>query len=295
MEKLTINQAMDLLEEGINKIQSSEDWINYLKIQSKFHTYSFSNTILILAQMPNATKVASFKFWKDLGRRIIADEQSIKIYAPRFKKNSTKKKTEKEAEIKTDDKEESHDSIILDEKDSDKSSKTVNGFYLAPVFDISQTTGPEIMTIAKKLEGSSDAADEIILGIESVIDIPVIYFDDDKKDSYFSEEFMEIGVNSELDTNHLAKCLVREYARYYIHDKYSDISDEKVINIISESTAFIVCKTLGLDTSDYSFSYVAEWSKGDIKTVKKVGSLMQGISKKIIQKVEEGLDTALVS
>lgn len=267
--KLTIKESMEILEQGLLSLQSNEDWKRYLKFQSTFYNYSFNNVMLILSQMPTATYVMSYKKWKELGREVKKKETSLKIYAPTFKKRIIK------------------DKVVDDEK------KTLTGFILVPVFDISQTEGEEIITESKieaTLKDSGCSSEKIIEYIESIIDIPIIYFDDEKLSCYYSKEDKEIGIRSDLPINILAYSLVREFSKYQLET--SKVINPKLNEIIIESVSFIVCNSLGLDTSSISFPLVSKWSEGNVEIIKEVGTIIQKNANFILTKIKEEMEEA---
>ena len=264
MEKMTVKEASELLEKGLVEIINNNDWKRFLNFQSTFTNYSANNVMLIYMQNSNATKVTTAKQWKLLGRSIIKGEKSLRIYAPTFKK-------------------------VKDEKETDpnkKDKEVLSGFYLAPVFDISQTEGdPLPESIIKDIRGDSLKAKEVILGIESIVEIPVIYLEKMKGNSSFSSKDEEINIKMNLDSNSLAKCLVSEYTKYLL-TKEKDVFTEETTEIISESVSYIVNKILGFDIADYSFGNILNWSNGDIKIVKSAGSKIQKISSRILKEIE---------
>ena len=267
VKKMTVHEAFEMMEEGITKLKDENDWKRYLKAQAALHKYSFNNIVLALSQKSDISQLGSFKAWKNIERTVRKGEKSIKIYAPIFKA----KGKEKKEEIKT--------------KDEKKKDEILSGFILVPVFDISQTEGKEISKITlNELSGSHDNAESIIEYLENIIDIPIVYTDTEEDYGYV-KKYNQIIINPEKAKDEIARFLVKSFADYEISKK--NISEDLNKEIITESTEFIVCQHFGFDTSEYSFSSVLSWSKGDTEVIKKAGNEIHRLSYDIIKKIEK--------
>lgn len=240
-------ELVSKLEEGVKGVFEDENFKEWLKMQAKFHSYSSANTILILKQKPNASKVAGFNTWKKLGRYVRKGEQGIFIFAPIIKKHK------KVNEITGEETE----------------KKYLTGFKPVHVFDVSQTEGKELPEIAKELESESEIAKNLyddLLDIAEEMNLEVTRYDASKKraNGYFNPKDYEIGIK-EAAIDQMVKTFIHELAHALTKDYlYSYEQGE----IIAEGTAFIVASHFGLDTSDYSFEYVAAWASRQIRPTK---------------------------
>jgi antirestriction protein ArdC len=255
-----MKEITDKLENGIKGIFESEKYKSYLNTVSKFHNYSFNNCLLIAMQKPNATRVAGFNAWqKDFKRSVIKGEKGMKIIAPApFK---TKKAVDKldatgKPVIGTDGKR------VKEEKEI-----TVPAFTVATVFDVSQTEGEPLPQLGvNELVGSVDKYKEFFAAVEKVSPCPI---DFEKittgAKGYFHLEEKRIAINEGMSELQNLKTLIHEVAHARIHDidKNADVRpDRNTREVEAESIAYAVCQHYGLDTSDYSFGYVASWSGG---------------------------------
>lgn len=267
LEKV-VNEMMEKLEQGIQNIRSSKEWREYLLAQSKFHNYSFGNVMLILSQKPTASRVAGFTTWKDLGR-YPKKGTAIKILAP----------------IITNKKEENEDTGEEEEK------KVLVGFRYANVFDVSDTEGKELPgPIVKKLEGDNESATALIEALEEVTKIPVHFIEDTgSANGWYHLKDKDITINSKLSTIHKAKTWVHELAHSRLHNLDQERKTRNEREVEAEGIAFIVCNHFGLDTSDYSFGYVAGWS-GNVDYIKSVGETIQKESAKIIKEITRAIE-----
>jgi len=236
------DHLLESLSNGVVGLVTSEKWTQYLEVQSRFHTYSPNNVMLIMLQNPHATRVAGYKKWQELGRQVMATEQALRIFAPmRYKKD--------------------------DVLDAERASE-VRGFKLVPVFDISQTEGPELPDVVNKLTGlAPEGVFATLSAFASTIGFRVEL-----------PEALESGVNG--DTTHSlgrirvlasnsgaqqVKTLAHEIGHALLHDPEVPTTKELtrgLMELEAESTAYVICAALGMDTSDYSFGYVAGWAGG---------------------------------
>jgi hypothetical protein len=246
-----VHDHSGLLEElsaGIAELSTSEKWTQYLDVQSRFHRYSPNNVMLILLQNPYATRVAGYRAWQALDHQVMAKESALRILAPMTYKRNDAPEGENAREIR--------------------------GFKLVPVFDISQTEGPDLPDVVCKLEGLAPEGvfvklTEYAQGLGFRVERP---------------ESLESGANG--DTSHLegrirvvstnsgaqqAKTLAHEIGHALLHDPEVDatrVLERGLKELEAESTAYVICTALGMDTSDYSFGYVAGWAGGATEALK---------------------------
>ncbi len=252
------------LEEGVQEVFKSGRFQEWLKVQSTFHNYSFANTMLILAQKPEATNVAGFKAWQKLKRYVRKGEKGIAILAPII----TKMKCESE--------EVTEKSILA-------------GFRVVHVFDLSQTEGEDLPKIAKELETSSVLAEELILKLHDIAGekgIKVISYPGGHNgaNGYYNFVKQEIGLK-EAGTDQQAKTFIHEIAHALTHGKVENYQEGE---IVAEGTAFIVSSYFGLDTGSYSFEYVAAWaSRAEKDAIKKVANTIQRTADLLIRQLQK--------
>jgi antirestriction protein ArdC len=216
------------LSDGIAALTDSAEWLRHLDAQSRFHRYSFGNVVLIASQFPAASRVAGFHAWKKLGRSVAKGEKAIWILAPM----TVRKGGESDDE------------------------RVVRGFKHVPVFDISQTEGEDLPAVCHKLTGDEPAA-SLGYSVE-----PTELRDGVNGDCTFNLRRIRVEVRNASAQR--AKTLAHEIAHALLH---SNQPDHQLAELEAESTAYVVCSCLGLDTSSYSFGYVASWAGGGEQAV----------------------------
>ena len=295
MRKEELEQMSSTLEQGVKDIFNSDKYKEYLNFCAKLPRYSVNNQILIMLQKPDATMCQSFGGWKDMNRFVKKGEKGIRILAPApFKK-----------QVEQDKFDENGHPVFDANGDPVKETKeiTVNAFKPVSTFDISQTEGDPIPTFcAEELTGSVEGYDQILEALKSTIPVP-ISFEDIKGEvkGYYHMEDNRIAVKEGMSQTQTVKTVVHEAAHAILHSKYvmKNTDDKKTKNqkeTEAESVAYIVCKHFGIDTSDYSFGYLASWSgdkevpelKNSLETIRRTASDM-------IIKVEDKLKEAQVN
>lgn len=281
-----VKKITEQLEQGLKDLFDSDKFKNYLKTMSKFHNYSFNNTLLIAMQKPDATMVAGYTAWqKNFKRHVKQGEKGIKIFAPA----PYKKKEEQE---------------VTDEKGVKKMEEvevTIPAFKVVTVFDASQTDGEPLPSIGvDELSGDIDGYKDFVTAIERVSDVPISYEDiDGGAKGYFSPVGQKIVVKEDMSEVQTAKTLIHEVAHSLLHDKDNvrierDDGDDKKTRsskeVEAESVAYTVCSHFGIDTSDYSFAYVAGWSSGkDMTELKESMETIRKTSDYLITEIESEL------
>ena len=294
------------LDEQVGKIFDSENYKKYLKTMSKFHNYSFNNTLLIALQRPDASLVAGFNAWKNnFHRNVKRGEKGIKILAPA----PVKKETEVEMLDPVTNKR------ILDEYGNPKMEKvqvTIPMYKVAYVWDVAQTEGEDLPSLGvNELTGRVDGYKKLIKAVESVSPVSISY--EDIKGSakgYYSLSDKKIVVKAGMSESQTLKTLIHELSHSLLDDKDGpkiDIDrDGKTTRsdkeVTAESVSFTVMSFLGIENvGDYSFSYIAGWSSGkDLKelkasmeTIRKTASfIISGIEEKLLEKtnIKDRLD-----
>ena len=261
-----MKEITDRLEAGIQALFESEQYKAYLTAMSKFHNYSFNNTLLIAMQKPDASLVAGFGKWRDdFERHVKKGEKGIKILAPspyKVKKQMEKidPSTQKPV-IGADGK------PVTEEREIE-----IPAFRVVTVFDVSQTEGKEIPDIAvSELTGSVEQYQDFFAALEKASPVPIAFENiEGGAHGYYHLEEKRIAIDKGMSELQTLKTAIHEIAHAKLHtiDKdvpateQADRPDRRTREVQAESVAYAVCQHYGLDTSDYSFGYVAGWSSG---------------------------------
>ena len=278
------------LEAGVKDLFHSERYQDYLKAMSKFHDYSLNNTLLIVMQKPDASLVAGFNKWRDeFERHVKRGEKGIKILAPapyKIKKELEKLDPDGKPIIGEDGK------PVTEQKEI-----TIPAFKVVSVFDVSQTDGKEIPDIAvDSLTGSVEQYEDFFKALEQTSPVPVGFERiESGAHGYFHNAEKRIALNegeSELQT---VKTLIHEIAHAKLHDidlnappeQQQERPSRRTREVEAESIAYTVCQHFGLDTSDYSFGYVAGWSSDkDIKELKASLETIRATASELITEID---------
>lgn len=277
-------QAFEMIEQGVKDVYSSDNFRKYLSCCSKFHSYSLNNTLLILAQKPDATLVAGYNAWqRNFNRHVDKGERGLIILAP---------VTSKITQLM--DKADEDGNPVLDENgDPIKEERVINQlrFTTTTVFDISQTSGEPLHSLIHNLTGSSDEILAFIDSVKDICTIPIDYHSPSKDavlaggaKGYYSIAEDRIVLNMELEDMQIAKTLIHEYSHSILHKKTDKDSDQREIE--AESLAFVLCDHFGIDTSDYSFGYIASYAAQDEAKLKTILSNIQSTAHEMIDKLE---------
>lgn len=268
--KYNIEDLTLKLETGVKEVFESDKYMNYLNVMSKFYNYSANNTLLICLQKPEATLVAGFQTWKNkFHRHVKKGEKAIKILAP------VPHKYKKEVE----------------DENGNMTEKEVQyiSFRSVSVFDISQTEGEELPSIVKQLDGSVENYDELFETLKSIANVPVNFEEiTNGSNGYYVSSENRIAIKSGLSEHHTIKTLIHEISHSILHNEEGSEkdADRRTKEVQAESVAYVVCQYLGLDTSDYSFGYVAWWSSGkEVSELQESMEIIQKTSKEIIEKL----------
>lgn len=260
--------AFSKLESGIQQLVTSCNWQNYLKTQSRFHHYSFNNTVLILMQLPDATRVAGFHTWKQLQRPVNKGEKAISILAPlRYKQE------------------------VEDPKTGDTTQQFgIRGFKKVSVFDISQTIGEDLPLVpVSPLHGDDQGLFDQLQQFSTHRGWSVQVEPLGGANGVCRFRTHTISIDPKLPPLHRAKTLAHEIAHSLLHEEAQYTEHRGDMELEAESVAFIVLDHFGLDSGDYSFGYVASWQtdKDAIAQLQKVGQRIQGAAKQIIDALQQ--------
>ena len=242
-----LRAAHDKLQAAVAEIISGDDWKRMLKVASKFHNYSFNNQLLIFLERPDATRVAGFRRWQELNRFVRKGEKGIAIFAP------CKYKTK-----------------IEDHNGDERSMQELRGFRVVHVFDISQTDGEPLDEPVRPQLLDGDAPEglwDALVAQASAAGFEVIRNQRGSENGYCDFVAKQIAVRPDATGAQAVKTLVHELAHALLHGDELFRSRE-IQEVEVESVAYIVCDAIGLDTSDYSFAYVARWAGGDEELIR---------------------------
>ena len=289
-----LKEITDRLEQGIAELFDSERYREYLKVMSKFHNYSFRNTVLIAMQKPDASLVAGFSAWKNnFERNVMKGQKGIKIIAPSpYKIKQEMQKIDPHTQkpvIGKDGK------PVTEEKEV-----TIPAYKVVSVFDVSQTEGKELPDIAvDELTGDVDRYKDFFAALEKTSPVPIAFENiEGGSHGYYHLEDKRIAINEGMSELQTLKTAIHEIAHAKLHDidlnapkdEQQPHVDRRTREVEAESVAYTVCQHYGLDTSDYSFGYVAGWSSGrELSELKSSLETIRSAAAEIINSIDENL------
>ena len=290
-EKQKVQEITEKLEQGIKELFESEKYKTYLNTMSKFHNYSFNNTMLIAMQKPDATLVAGFKAWqKNFDRHVKKGEKGIRILAPAPYK--IKEERDKIDPVTQE--------LLLDKDGNPQKEEveiTIPAFRAVSVFDVAQTDGKPIPELAaKELLSDVEGYQDMIRAVEAISPVP-IELEEIAGDSkgYYDREAKRIAVQENMSEGQTLKTMIHEVAHSKLHSKEVEQDeqmkkDRNTKEVEAESIAYTVCQHFGVDTSDYSFGYIAGWSSGrDTKELRASMDTIRRTASELITGIEEQL------
>ena len=259
------SELLDTLTEGISKLTTSDEWQRHLDCQSRFYRYSPNNVMLIAMQRHEATHVAGFNAWRKHGRFVRKGEKAIWILAPMVYKSKDDEKSEDEQRV-------------------------IRGFKMVPVFDIASTDGEDLPSVCRTLTGDDPAGlFERLAEVAHSIGFTVEHAElPGSVNGDCNHQLHRIRVEITNSPAQRVKTLAHEIVHALLHEKYDN---RPLAEMEAESTAYVVCQALGLDTSDYSFGYVATWAGGGEQAIAGIKGSCVNIQKAaatILQSFEVG-------
>ena len=288
-----VREITDKLEQGIKELFESERFKEYLRTMSKFYNYSFNNTLLIAMQKPEATYVAGYTSWqRNFDRQVLKGERGIKILAPApYKAQEEREKIDpltQKPVIGTDGKAVTETVEVLRP-----------AFKVVSVFDVSQTDGKELPDIiVDELKGTVENYEAFFDALKQVSPVPISFEDiPGGAKGFFSPVESRIAIQDGMSEIQTVKTAIHEIAHAKLHavkpdEKTApeDRKDRHTKEVEAESVAYTVCQRYGIETSDYSFGYIAGWSSG--KETKELKSSLDTIRKTAAEMIE-GIDAKL--
>ena len=280
-----VREITDKLEQGIKELFESEKFKEYLTTMSKFYNYSFNNTLLIAMQKPDATLIAGYTSWqRNFDRHVMKGEKGIKILAPApYKAQEEREKIDPATQ-----------KPVLD-ADGKPVTETVEvlrpAFKVVSVFDVSQTDGKELPDIAvDELTGSVENYAAFFEALKQESPVPISFEDiPGGAKGYFSHVENRIAIQDGMSEIQTVKTAIHEIAHAKLHAVKPDEKvapeerkDRHTKEVEAESVAYTVCQRYGIETSDYSFGYIAGWSsdkdtkelKGSLETIRSTAAEM---------------------
>jgi hypothetical protein len=274
------NRAAELLERlhaGVAALASSEDWVRYLDVARRFRRYSWWNTVAILTQRPEATRVAGYRAWRSVGRQVRKGETGIRILAPCTYRR-----------------------LVADDETGDETEITqLRGFRVVSVFDVAQTDGEALpdRPVVEVLDGPSPdllhhqlAAAIRAQGFRFVLGpLPP-----DRPDALGVTDFAArtVTVRNSLPAAQRAKTTAHELAHVLLHEPGPGVPGRARREIEAESVAYIVLGVCGVDADAYSFGYVTSWSGGDTAVVQATGERVMDCTRRVLDGLGAGSDDA---
>jgi hypothetical protein len=257
----------DQLIAQMDQLVTSRDWEQFLRLAARFHRYSANNCLLILAQRPDATVVASFTAWRAIGRIVRKNEQGISILAPcRSRVQGT------------------------GDANAEASSWVLKGFRVVHVFDISQTEGEplERHDVAVLLEGAApEGMWDAVATLVARDGYSLRRGNCGEANGLTDRAAATVLVAAHLSEAAAAKTLVHELAHVRQTDDHLRTISRALGEVEAESVAFIVCHAFGLASAPYSIGYVAGWADGDLGVVKRTAAWSVATAHRIIEQAYE--------
>lgn len=247
-------ELLDLAEKGILDVFESQKYREYLTAMSKFHSYSARNVALILAAQPDASMVAGFKKWnKEFGRYVKKGEKGIPIIGYSTKRIQVPATDSKSGEI------------IRDDNNKPKTvEKKIPQYYVTHVFDVSQTDGDPLPSLTSELTNDVDGMERLKQALSTTSSYTIKYADlKDSLKGYCHFENEEIVIKEGMAPAQTLKTTIHEIVHAELHQPgQNQGTDRRTAEVQAESVAYVVCDHYGVDTSEYTFPYLAAWSSG---------------------------------
>lgn len=308
--KERLKEITDSIETGIKELFESDKYKSYLQTMSRFHKYSLNNTLLISMQKPDATLVAGFNKWRDgFSRFVKKGEKSIKIIAPTpYKIRGEREKLDPQTKAP-----------LLDASGKVQTEEVevqIPMFRVVSVFDVSQTEGEQLPTLASNLTGNVEQFEVFMEAIKRTAPVPMEIMPlPNDTDGYYHTEEKRIAIREGMSEVQTVSAVIHEVAHSLLHNrkmekelqaqqgenaKPNKPKSRNTEEVEAESISFAVCSYYGIQTTENSLGYIASWSKGkelaelraSLETINKTSSeLITGIDTHFAEIVKErGID-----
>jgi hypothetical protein len=277
-----VKEMSQRIEQGVKDVFDSDKYKQYLNVMAKFHNYSFRNTMLIMLQRPEATRVAGFNAWQQNFKRTVnKGEKGIVVLAPTQYKETIEVNVIDEATGKP--KIDEHGNI-------EKTKQEIKRLSFMPVyvFDVAQTSGEPIPTLIDELKGNIINFNDFFDSLKLVSPYP-IQFEELPEGTkglcnYKTEKILIKPDMSEVQT---IKTAIHEITHAKLHSGKDDTKDRHTREVEAESVACVVCNYYGVDTSDYSFGYIASWSQDkELAELKSSLNTIQSTAMELIDNID---------
>lgn len=289
-----IKEATEQLEAGIKEFFSSDKFQEYLNVMSRFHSYSYSNSVMIAMQKPDATLLAGFSGWqKNFDRHVKAGERGIRIFAPAPVKTKVERE-KKDPDTKLPVLDENGDPVM-----ETMEIKTPR-FKIVTVFDVSQTDGKPLPSLGvDELTGNVEQFSQFFEALKRTSTVPIGFKElHDGSNGYYSPAEKRIAIREGMSEVQTVKTAIHELAHSRLHDfdrtkppaEAEKRKDRNTREVEAESVAYVVCQHFGIDTSDYSFGYVATWSANrELPELKASLQTIRDAASSLIDEIQENL------
>jgi hypothetical protein len=275
----------DKLMAGVKEIYESGKWAEYIAVMSKFPHYSINNCILIASQCPQASFVCGYKKWNEFNRNVMKGQSGIMIFAPI------------QGKVEVEEPKFDADNHPVLNPDGSQVKETVERKYqtFRPcyVFDVSQTEGDPIPTLANQLNEGVEDFEKLKGALMAISPVPITFEEiPGSANGFYAPDSKRIVVQSGMGELQTLKTMIHEIAHATLgHGSKDDKWDRESREVQAESTAFWVAGMLGLDTSDYSFGYIAGWSKDrEVTELKDNLDLIKKTADKLVTDIDEYLE-----
>jgi hypothetical protein len=264
-------QLVERLHAQVAALITSDDWQAWLAVAARFHRYSVNNLMLIYSQNPDATHVAGYRRWQSLGRNVRRGERGIRILAPCTQRRTT----------------------IDDDSGETRTRTVLRGFRVASVFDIAQTEGEPLPTIALPTLVDGDAPAGLLECLVAEITSAGFAYQrgplpspHDTANGLTDYTTRTVSVRQDLPDGHAVKTTAHELAHVLLHgpDRTADMT-RGCVEVEAESVAYVVCNAWGLDPAGYTFPYVAGWSRGDVALITATAERVMGCARQILDRL----------
>lgn len=267
------------MTDGLAELVAGDGWAAMLATAARFHRYSLNNVMLIQMQRPDATRVAGFGKWKELGRTVRKGETGIAILAPatyRATSAPTAAEPTPAAEVPEPRDEEG------------TAARVLRGFTIAHVFDVSQTDGDELPDVRPTLlagERPHELWDALAAQVAAA---GYRLREGNCKPANGLTRFGDrvVVVRDDLEGLQQTKTLAHELAHVLLHDPATFTGTREQAEIEAESVAYIVCQASGITTAEYTLPYVAGWAGGDVEKVKATAARVLATARRVLDTIE---------